>query len=532
MDSSKIKAIIIAILALFAALYLGIASATAQIETLMWVVGGSSFSICCVLGKRIWMILPFMGALNLTLMIPGQPSTLLLAHVVFIGFSSMLFLMRKLPSKPAFSELGLWVLLLTICVLQIYLRNPVGLNIIGGGSVGAKPYGLFGIALASSIILGSLRIPPLDLRWIIRLSILGGLIGFAMQVVGFFMPSIGVWYGAVAPGGVNESAIPTGEYGVNRATRIGFLGNAGRNLSLWIGTFISPMRACYHPLWAPIVLLSIAFAALSGFRNEIGAVGLTYVIALAYRGGSSSLLLSGFAMLIGLGLLALLNLAAPLPANIQRSLSFLPGTWDKEQAEDTENSTTWRVEMWQEALFTDSWIHNKLMGDGLGMSREEFNYIQSFQDVNLGGGVGSGKLTRQQEFMMASGNYHSGLVITIRAIGYTGLLIFVLAQIRLAVHAHRQIQRARNTEWFPLTLFIGIPLIWAPIFFIFVIGDFGPATTSFLLGAAFVRLLENNLPLPAWQSRRRLLENSRNNPMRPWDPVRESSPSGQLMPKA
>jgi hypothetical protein len=113
--------------------------------------------------------------------------------------------------------------------------------------------------------------------------------------------------------------------------------------------------------------------------------------------------------------------------------------------------------------------------------------------------VGAGKLTLQQEFMMASGNYHSGPVVTVRTIGYVGLFILVLAQIRLAVHAHRQIQRAKNTEWFPLTLFIGIPLIWAPIFFVFIIGDFGSTVAAFLIGAAMVRLLENNLPLPEFK---------------------------------
>ncbi len=159
--------------------------------------------------------------------------------------------------------------------------------------------------------------------------------------------------------------------------------------------------------------------------------------------------------------------------------------------------------MWKEALLTDFWIHNKILGDGLGMTKHEFNYIQSFKNVNIGGAVGTGKLTKQQEFMMASGSYHSGPVSTIRTIGYAGLIILVLAQLRLAVHAHRQIQRARRTEWFPLTLFVGIPLIWSPIFFVFIFGDFGPAAASFLMGAAMVRVLENNLPLPAWQSQRR-----------------------------
>jgi hypothetical protein len=50
---------------------------------------------------------------------------------------------------------------------------------------------------------------------------------------------------------------------------------------------------------------------------------------------------------------------------------------------------------------------------------------------------------------------------------------------------------------------IGIPNIWAPFFFIFIFGDFGPALGAFLGGAAMIRILENNLPLPAYVKRKR-----------------------------
>ena len=47
-DASKLKAIIVAILATFAALYLGIAAATAQIEAIAWVAGANTETTCTV----------------------------------------------------------------------------------------------------------------------------------------------------------------------------------------------------------------------------------------------------------------------------------------------------------------------------------------------------------------------------------------------------------------------------------------------------------------------------------------------------
>jgi hypothetical protein len=496
--SRSLPAIFIFIGILIFALWLGVSIVTDQIETLMFVFAGGTLITCAILGRRIWLILPFAGVLNLTLTIPGQPNTLLLAQALFVGFCALLFLMRRLPFRIQFTELEFWMLLLTITIGQAYLRNPVGLNIFGGDSVGARPYAIFAITLVTTAILASLRVSAADLRWVLRLHIIGGLINFVMLAVGYYVPRIGIWYGSVNIESLSSEIQRDSAYGVERATRIAFVRDIANNLALWICAFKSPIRACFHPLWAPLILLSLAFAALSGYRSEIGAVGLTYLLGIAYRGGLTHFMIAALTLVCGIALLAFVNIATPLPSNIQRSLSFLPGTWDQVHVTDAENSTQWRIDMWEEALLTDYWIKNKWLGDGLGMSREEMDFIATFQNKQIGGEVGTGKLNLDQQLMMASNNYHSGPVSTIRAAGYIGLLILLLAQIRLAVHAHRQIQRARKTEWLPLTLLIGIPLIIGPFFFVFIAGDFGQALAAFLTGAAIIRLLENNLPLPTY----------------------------------
>jgi hypothetical protein len=484
--------------ALIFSIWLGVNIVTDQAETIIKVIGCLTLIACALLGRRIWMIIPLMGGINLSLAIPGQPSTALVGQTLFIGFCVLLFMTRKLQIQPAFTELGFWVLLLCFCVLQTYLRNPVGLNIFGGQSVGARPYALFAASLISCMILSTFRIPAEELKYIIKISILGSIINFAVQSVAIFVPQVERLVGGSSLATQDQGLADRGQYGETFATRIGFLGYASRSLSLLTSSYISPLRACFSPFWAPIMLITIAFAAISGFRNEIAAIGLTYLVSIAYRGGFASVLISSIALTMGVALLAVINLALPLPANAQRALSFLPGTWDQTHIDDSKGSTDWRVDMWEEALFTDFWIHNKTLGDGLGMTKQELNYIQSFTYKQSELITGSGKLSRQQEFMMASGAYHSGPVSTIRVIGYLGLAILLFAQIRLAVHAHRQVRRARNTEWFPLTLFIGIPLIWSPFFFVFIGGDFSSSASSLLLGVAMVRILENNLPLPVY----------------------------------
>lgn len=494
-DSRSIYGIFLIGVILLLTVWIGINIVTDQLVTLAYTLGGTTLIVCALLGRRIWMILPAATALNITLQIPGQPNTLLIAQGLFCGFCVMLILLRRLPIKLKTNELHVWIVLVCICIGQAYIRNPVGLNIFGSESVGARPYALFGASLVTCLILSQLSIPSSDLRYFIRIHIGGGLLNFGVLALGFFVPQLGVWFGSANAHALNSGSYQQGEYGVDRASRIHFVRDISNNIALWISAFKSPIKACFHPIWAPLVILSFAFAAMSGFRNEIIAVGLTYLVGIAYRGGLPSVLIAFTTLIMGISLLAVVNLATPLPSNIQRSLSFLPGTWDDYHVKDAEESTQWRIDMWKEALLTDYWIKNKYLGDGLGITREELNYIKSFDIDRVGAAVGTGKLSRQQQLMMASGNYHSGPVSTIRTVGYFGLIILLLAQIRLAVHAHRQIKRARKTEWYPLTLLIGIPIIWNPIFFVFVYSTFASASTILLMGIALVCLLEKNLPI-------------------------------------
>jgi hypothetical protein len=193
--------------------------------------------------------------------------------------------------------------------------------------------------------------------------------------------------------------------------------------------------------------------------------------------------------------------ATPLPANVQRALSPFPGTWEERYVENAAGSSDWRYEMWREALFTEKWIENKIIGDGLGFSRRQLEQMKA-ADAKVGGKAVSG-LSNQQESMMITGSYHSGPVHSIRTIGYVGFVVMLLAMIRIAVHAHRQIIRCRHTEWFPMMLFFGVPMIVFPVFFTFVFGTFDRGVVAIFLQSGLLDLISKNLPLPEYVKPRR-----------------------------
>jgi len=481
---------IFTVIAIFGAVYLGIGITSDQESTVGTVLGIGALIVCLALGRKVWLVLPFFMSIHLTLAIPGRPATIELAEIIVIAFIGIQMFAGRIPWKLKITELEVWAFFLLMCIVQVYIRNPVGMNILGSGNVGGRPYFMFALAFVTMVIIGFIRVPPSELKTALKVSIFGGLIHMAMNVVGYMVPSVGRFYGA----GQIESTYSNEVADASRAGRLDFLSGFGSNLALWVSSFINPVKACFKVLWLPLVIFAFLSAGASGYRNVIVSTGLTFLVGIFYRGGMRWLFLSlGVAVLVLCGLAAV-NTVKPLPPNVQRSLSWLPGTWSKDIKLDAQRSSDWRFEMWEEVLLTDDWISNKFLGDGLGFTAKELEYQQQ---ISLNpGGMGLSGFDLHRETILVNGDYHSGPVSAIRTSGYLGLLILFFAQLRLVVHAHRQIMRAKNTEWWPVTLIFGIPIIWAPIFFLFVFGGFQQDVVLLLMGMAFVRLLENNLPLP------------------------------------
>ena len=505
MDSQKIKAIIIGALAAFAALYLGITAATAQFETIAWVISSAALITCLSLGPRIWLLIPFLGSMQLTLMLPGRPTSMIVAQGLFVGFSILMILIKKLPFRFKFTELEFWIFLLTIMVAQVYLRNPVGLSLFGGGMIGGRAYFLYGITLLTALILCGLIVPPKDLKTALKLSVLGSLANFCIGLLGvFWLPAnyyFGKGSGAVA-NGPQQATIDT-----SIAGRVEFVRSMAQTLATTVSAYKNSLLAAFSIKWAPLILLSIIFAAASGYRNVVAAIALTYLVGLFYRGGFLSVVVSSILGAMVLGVVAVVNSVNPLPPNIQRSFSFLPGTWEERYELDSASSSNWRLEIWKEVLFTDRWINNKIMGDGLGFSAKELaiqeNLSYKMKMMNITGTIGISGFDLHREAILSNGDYHSGPVSAIRTIGYLGLIIMSIAQLRIVVHAHRQIMRAKGTEWFPVTLFFCIPIIWAPLFFWLIYGGFSADGPALLMSTAMLRMLQNNLPLPPYVPRSR-----------------------------
>lgn len=483
LNARSIQGIVAIALGLFLAIWLGMALVTNQFETLLKIAGAAMLLTSAFLGRKIWLLFIFFTSMNV--MLYRWIGTVEFGQALFIGFSALLFLMRKLHYRLRFGELEFWALLIIACIVQAYLRFPVGLNIFGSGNVGGRPYVVIALYIVSAFILSCLIVPPNEIKWALRLSIIGGFLGIPLQMAR---------YGNLASAAEEVMDLGSGQ-------RIPSFSTLSTVLARWLSSRISPLKACLHPLWALVLLFTVALAAASGYRNTVANVGFIFLVAICYHGGLRSFLASLLLAAFGLGLLAIVNLNFPLPGNLQRALSPLPGTWEERYIKGGEASTDWRTTMWKEALTTDKWIHNKILGDGIGIKIEDLTRMVGLESGNSS--TAGGGLSNQQEQMMILGAYHSGPLHSIRMTGFVGLIILLLAMIRTAVHAHRQILRCKGTEWAAVAIFFGIPLIAQPFLFTLVFGEYHVGVGFTVMGMAMIRLMERNIPLPAYVPRSR-----------------------------
>ena len=143
--------------------------------------------------------------------------------------------------------------------------------------------------------------------------------------------------------------------------------------------------------------------------------------------------------------------------------------------------------MWRQALFTNRYIRNKLLGDGFGFRLQD---IQGFESM---GGMASASSEQVQEYFLVIGAYHSGPVSAIRYVGGVGLFLMTMFMIAAAVYAWKLIVKSSGTAFFPMALFVGCPVIFLPVAYWLIFGAADGAYIGFLLNLAMLNMLDRSL---------------------------------------
>lgn len=491
MDLSKIKALIIVVLAAFIAVYLGMAAATSKVEVLIWMGSIIAVTGCLLLGKNIWALIPcglaIAGGLNF---LPGAPPVWWLASMAAGGMLLLRFATRKDNFQWRLTLLDWIVFLQFIAVAQAYLRNPTGLSFFGGDMAGGRPYIAFCISFGTYFLLSIMKTDLKTFR-IVVICVIAIMLGDGLiKLIAQFVPPFAaillpIYSGIDFDAGYMNREVDLMESRVNSGVEI------GGTLGLVLVCFYPPLTTI-NPLFflrfCGMIIASFLIL-ISGFRSVFGMLVIQFFVSLWIRRQYAQTIVAVFIAILGAVVLLLIgSLVQSLPAGAERVLSVLPFVQvDENKRDDAQKSSDWRFEMWREALSSNRYIRNKALGDGFGLSAVE-------QKAQMDSVFGDKRRTRGmtiQDMMLERGSYHGFHVETIRFTGTLGLIIALIGLFTFLRYAYILIRHFQGSPYWGHVLFICLPFLIYPFSYLLIFGSYKSGFAQLIASAGMLKLLDN-----------------------------------------
>jgi hypothetical protein len=477
-------------LGLLCALVAGTLAGIGAIVPLLMLLGSVALiAVVLTLHDRIWILIPIFWYITGSLgFLPIPFSVRDLTVMLVFGTLSIRLIQIRAKMEP----LDLLVLLNCGYLATVYLRNPVGVLAAGSNMVGGRPYFEAVLGLMAFAVLSRMALRP-SLARLLPLSscipqILVSLLGTVTHFIPSTTPLLSWIYSDVdAAEYFREGGGPSS----GELSRVISLSGGAKAAILTLLSYFPPL-SLFSPRWLFRFFCFLAVCAgfaFGGFRTDIMFMCFALAMAAYFRHGIRKLLVVMLVIVvIAACLLTAQNRGLVLPLTAQRALSFLPGRWDPDAADDATDSAEWRYEMWEVVLSTDTYIHNKLLGDGFGF----YNYELQMMGREEQGGSGFIGAPRQEAFLIV-GAYHSGPLSAIRYVGAVGLALYLLLLIVTARYTWKIVRRSKGTDYLPLALLVGIPAVYEPVNYVFIFGAFDSGFPNTLFICGMLKLLSNGL---------------------------------------
>jgi hypothetical protein len=402
---------------------------------------------------------------------PGQPRLwLVLAGLAFgvaavnhvTGLKS--FLRAPELTKPVLFLLG--VVVVTAC-----FRGGVGSRVLGGSGYGGRGYIYMLGAIMGYFALTAQRIPIGKSERMVKWFFLSGLT-FALCNLAYALgPAFYVLYNFVSVDFAVAQA--AGDWGLS-VERFSGLGPVATGLLCFMLARWGIRRTFeWDKPWRLLLLTAVIVTGLfSGFRSEIGFLGVFFVVQFMVEGLWKTAFLPLFCLLGVLCLTPMLLFANKMPPAVQRSLAaflvVLPLDIDPAVRAEAADSSEWRYEMWKVVLPEVP----KYLLLGKGYSIDPVDLYLTEEAVRSG-------LISDYETAIVAGDYHNGPLSVLIPFGMFGAIAFVWllgAGVRvLYCNCRYGDARLRQVNMALLSYFLTLC-----VFFFFVVGTISSELVVFL----------------------------------------------------
>jgi hypothetical protein len=299
-----------------------------------------------------------------------------------------------------------------IALATAKLTGGIGLRSFGGEVYGGKRYIFLLGAIAAYFALTASRIPKERAGLYMGMFLLGGVTILVGDLYYFNIKALHFIFWIFPP----NSYVLGGQSG----TTVRFAGIMGASMVLF--TFLLAKYGIKGIINNPrrLTIFFILFFAglLGGFRSALVSMALLFCVQFFLEKLHRTGLL--FALILGTIFIAAVSLpfVRSMPFSIQRTLSLLPAIdVDPIAKLDAENSTEWRLRIW-EALLPQVPKYF-FLGKGYGMTLQDF-------DFSVSTATGSMKaFSEDQSWAALAGDYHSGPLSVIIPFGIWGVMAFL-----------------------------------------------------------------------------------------------------------
>jgi O-Antigen ligase len=398
--------------------------------------------------------------------LPGQ----LQLWTIFAGLTFGMGVLHRVIGHRGFlraPELTKPILFLAaVVILTAKFRGGLGLKVLGSSSFGGKNYFYLLASMVGYFALTSQPIAITKSARAVKLYFLSGLSFGLPNIIYILGPAFYFVYFLVS----TDYAVGQAQADYFAVKRLGGLAPCATALlcfvlARWGVRGLFDWRKPWRLL---LFVAAVAAGLFSGFRSEMGILGVLLIIQFTVEGLWKTFYLPGLAFVGILCLIPVLLFAERMPDPIQRALAFLPVKLDTQVRMETEASTVWRHEMWDEV-----WPEvPKYLLIGKGYAIDPVDLYLTTEATRMG-------LYSNYEGFVVAGDYHNGPLSVLMPLGLAGAIgfLWLLASGLKVLYCNWRYgdPRLKSINNFLLSYFLAQCVI-----FFFVFGAFNSQLSIFL----------------------------------------------------
>jgi hypothetical protein len=409
--------------------------------------------------------------------LPGRPNVWIFMTLISLLLSILQHILNRKHSLQSVPSVARPLIFLFLVILVTAISaGGIGIKAFGSEVYGGRRYVLVLAAIIGFFAISCQRVPRGRESLYVSAFLLSGVTSVIGSMAGFLDPRLNFIFLLFPVESLERLYAFSGEMQGETAIRLSGLAPAGAAV-VWYGLARYGLRGSFRlnerwhflpwrirgsfqinqPWRTGLMLLALWVSLQAGFRSAVLFFAIMFLchffLERLHRSRALPIVLLVAVLSIAIGL----PMVSKMPPMVQRALSFLPVDIDPMIRMVADESTEWRLRIWQTVLPTVPRF--LLVGKGYAIDPAELEMAGEYMSRD------------SAEAALVAGDYHNGpltLLIPLGIWGAIGFLWFVGASFRVLLRNYRY----GDPELRRANMFLFLYFLVKVLFFFFIFGSF------------------------------------------------------------